>query len=43
MAVVTLHTTGVKEEKKTFLKVVKLMASKKDAKIVIDHKQNIHL
>ena len=32
-----------KKKNKTFLKVVKLMASKKDAKIVIDYKQNIHL
>lgn len=32
-----------KKKNKTFLKVVDLMASKKDAKIVIDYKQNISL
>jgi radical SAM superfamily enzyme YgiQ (UPF0313 family) len=32
-----------KKKNKTFLKVVDLIASKKDAKIVIDYKQNIHL
>jgi radical SAM superfamily enzyme YgiQ (UPF0313 family) len=31
------------KKNKTFLKVVDLIASKKDAKIIIDYKQNIHL